>query len=152
MINEGAKVALDHGIKRSSKWEGFRKKFLQKNSICAVCGGIEKLEAHHIQPFHFCIMAGRPDLELDERNLITLCESENNNHHLLIGHNNDFRSSNPNVIEDCIKFKNLNESQIKLNEEWIAEEKNKPKELNEMSDEDKIKFKKMLDEKYPLTR
>jgi hypothetical protein len=31
---------------------------------------------HHIFPFHYCIALGRPDLELDDRNLITLCEDE----------------------------------------------------------------------------
>jgi len=34
------------------------------------------LQVHHIFPFHYCIALGRPDLELDDRNLITLCEDD----------------------------------------------------------------------------
>ena len=57
---------------------------------------------HHIFPFHYCIALGRPDLELDDRNLITLCEDEagkpGQNHHLLVGHLDDFESSNLAVV------------------------------------------------------
>ena len=31
------------------------------------------VQVQHIFPFHYCVALGRPDLELDERNLITLC-------------------------------------------------------------------------------
>jgi hypothetical protein len=60
------------------------------------------LQVHHIFPFHYCIALGRPDLELDDRNLITLCEDEagkpGQNHHLLVGHLDDFESSNLAVV------------------------------------------------------
>ncbi len=43
----------------------------------------------NIFPFHYCIALGRPDLELGQRNLITLCEDEAghpaDNHHYEAG-------------------------------------------------------------------
>ena len=35
---------------------------------------IAREQLHHIFPFHFCVVLGRPDLELDERDEVTLCE------------------------------------------------------------------------------
>lgn len=63
---------------------------------CAVCGGKKKLEAHHIMPFHL-----HPQLEMDERNLIPLCEGAGVNCHLLFGHLGDFRSFNRRVWLDA---------------------------------------------------
>lgn len=53
--------------------------------------------AHHIIPFHLA-----PDLELDESNLLPLCEAGKYgiNCHLLIGHVGNFRRANPNVFAD----------------------------------------------------
>lgn len=83
---------------RSSKWVTVRKQFLLKNPTCAACGGSQKLEAHHIKPFHL-----HPELELEESNLITLCESGRFglNCHLLIGHNGNFRKINADVKQDA---------------------------------------------------
>jgi hypothetical protein len=80
---------------RSPRWERTRRLFLAKWPQCAVCaldaaqaGG---LNVHHVVPVEFVRRAGRPDLELDERNLITLCEA-GENHHLVVGHLGDWRS------------------------------------------------------------
>lgn len=84
---------------RSSKWPTFRKHVLEKHPFCAYCGGTEKLQVHHIAPFHL-----HPELELDETNVIVLCEKPETDHHLHIGHLGNFRSEgNPNVVEDCKK-------------------------------------------------
>ena len=94
--------------KRSSKWPTIRKKFLVQNSKCAVCNGKDKLEVHHISPFHIS-----PELELDPSNLITLCESKKKGLtcHLLIGHLGSYKKINKDVIEDCsIWNKKLNPS------------------------------------------
>lgn len=97
------------GSKRSGHWPTIRKEHLEKNPKCAVCGGDQKLEVHHIRPFHL-----HPDLELDLTNLITLCESMHNgvNCHLLFGHLGSFKSFNVDV--------NKNSS------EWIDKIKNRP--------------------------
>jgi len=84
--------------KRSNKWPKVRAAHLAKYPTCAVCGGNKKLEAHHRRPFHL-----HPELELEETNLITLCESKHGgiNCHLAIGHLGNFRSYNSNVEEDA---------------------------------------------------
>ena len=82
-------------IPRSGKWPTVRNNHLKLNPICAVCGGKENLNVHHIQDFH-----QYPELELDSNNLITLCEGHVVNCHLLFGHLLNFRSININVIED----------------------------------------------------
>lgn len=63
-----------------------------------MCGGEEKLEVHHIRPFHL-----HPDLELDPDNLITLCEAghDGSNCHLLFGHLGNFKSFNVDVRADA---------------------------------------------------
>jgi hypothetical protein len=86
------------GKKRSARWAGVRKAFLAKNPRCAVCGGTQKLEAHHIQPFHL-----KPELELEPSNLIALCEAKKNgvNCHQFAGHLGSFRSINTSVVADA---------------------------------------------------
>jgi hypothetical protein len=69
--------------KRSSEWSRVRKEFLEKNPVCACCGGTKKLQVHHIQPFH-----SHPELELEESNLI------------LVGHLGWFKNVNNHVVED----------------------------------------------------
>jgi hypothetical protein len=93
-----------NGAKRSSKWGSFRKAFLKKNPTCCVCGGSKKLEAHHIKPFHL-----HPELELDESNLISLCEGNGSvNCHLFVGHLGNFKGLNADVKADAAEwFKKL---------------------------------------------
>lgn len=85
------------GSKRSDKWPGVRRKFLKKHPTCMFCGGKKKLEVHHIEPFHIS-----PEKELDENNLITLCENDADgvNCHLLCGHLGNFKSINRFVRTD----------------------------------------------------
>jgi hypothetical protein len=63
---------------------------------------VKKLEVHHIKPFHL-----HPELELEPKNLITLCENKSDgvNCHLLFGHLGSFRSFNVRVISDAIEWK-----------------------------------------------
>lgn len=78
---------------RSPKWQQVRKKHLDKQNQCQFCGNSKNLEVHHIVPVHT-----NPELELDPDNLITLCDK---NCHLLIGHLMNFKSWNPEVINEC---------------------------------------------------
>ena len=50
----------------------------------------------------FVRRAGGRELELDERNLITLCEA-GENHHFVVGHLGDWRSYNPEVRGDAAR-------------------------------------------------
>lgn len=90
------KATVKH--KRSSHWPTVRKHHLEKNPTCAVCGGTEKIEVHHIQPFHV-----NPELELEPSNLVSLCESKSFGIvcHLLIGHLGSYKKVNPDVIKDA---------------------------------------------------
>jgi 5-methylcytosine-specific restriction protein A len=88
--------------RRSPHWPTLRNKWLQGHPVCAVCGGRKVLEVHHIKPVHL-----NPELELDESNLVTLCEDKNNgvNCHLLFGHLGSFLSFNPDVLQDVAQWR-----------------------------------------------
>lgn len=85
------------GAARSPGWRGVRAEHLRKNPTCALCGGTETIEVHHIKPFHL-----KPKLELDPNNLITLCESGRNGIvcHRGFGHLGSYQSFNENIRED----------------------------------------------------
>jgi hypothetical protein len=100
----------DFGVSRSGKWPKVRKSFLEQNPYCAVCGSKKKLNVHHIVPFHI-----DQSRELDPSNLITLCEGDVVNCHLLFGHFMNFRNFNPNVVEDAAIW---NGKLGKTGEEW----------------------------------
>lgn len=116
----------DHGIEvggmpRSSRWPEVEKAHLAEEPLCVACGGHENLQVHHIIPFHFCILLGRPELELTDGNLITLCETPGRNHHLLIGHLDDWASANLNARVDATKtWYNQDEVAIQANAVWLA--------------------------------
>ena len=86
---------------RSEHWPVVRKQHLLRQPCCALCGGSDKLEVHHIRPFHL-----HPELELEPTNLITLCESLKGgaNCHLLFGHLGNFKSFNVTVIADSAQW------------------------------------------------
>jgi len=71
--------------KRSGQWPTVEKHFLEAHPTCAACGGTERLNVHHVHPFHLF-----PELELDPNNLITLCMGEKECH-LKIGHGGSFK-------------------------------------------------------------
>ena len=145
------------GIARCSAWAKVRDAHLKMEPACACCGKTVdevSLQVHHKFPFHYCIALGRPDLETDHRNLITLCETtsrqESDNHHLLIGHLDDFKSSNLNVDQDVVTFKGMTAEQIKEDTRWKADESKRLKQLNDMSDDEKTAFKDLMNKTYPL--
>ena len=84
---------------RSPDWRKVRDEHLEKFSECAACGSKKDIQVHHIKPFHL-----HPELELNPKNLITLCMSSKWECHLTIGHGGSFKAYNPNVIEDAKKF------------------------------------------------
>jgi 5-methylcytosine-specific restriction protein A len=83
---------------RSSSWAKVRSQHLSRNPCCAACGRSIKVDVHHIEPVHL-----NPSRELDFNNLITLCS---NPCHFVFGHFMDYKSWNPNVIEDCRVYYN----------------------------------------------
>jgi hypothetical protein len=96
--------------KRASGWNDLRRKHLLKHPICAVCGGVKKLEVHHILPVHLF-----PEKELEITNLITLCEGKKwVNCHLFFGHLGSYISYNPDVKKDADIFNNKLSSKYDL--------------------------------------
>lgn len=81
---------------RSSSWPGVRALHLKAHPSCAYCGSTKDLEVHHVRPFHLW-----PNLELDPRNLLTLCESLSRECHLRVGHLGVWSRFNPYVREIC---------------------------------------------------
>lgn len=82
---------------RSGRWATVRRQHLELEPSCAACGRSKDLEVHHIQPYH-----ERPELELDDGNLVTLCGDPC---HLVFGHLLNFKKSNPQVREDAAAYR-----------------------------------------------
>ena len=120
--DHGALVAKRHGRDRSPEWPAVEKAHLLKEPACAACGHKgHGLQVHHIKPFHL-----HPNLELDPDNLITLCEILGREHHLLLGHLDDWESYNPNVRADVKRFHKQSAGQIRSNRTWQEEVKRRP--------------------------
>ena len=79
---------------RSGKWRAVRARHLELHPTCAACGTVEDVEVHHILPVHEAIRIGRPDMELDKTNLLTLCGGVRNCH-WAIGHAYDWKAWRP---------------------------------------------------------
>lgn len=90
------------GSKRSSKWRDVRAAHLIVNPACELCGSKDKLEVHHIVPFHV-----DPTKELDPTNLITLCESKKGGVtcHLFFGHLGSYKNFNAQVKADVLEWR-----------------------------------------------
>lgn len=82
---------------RSGRWATVRRLHLEREPACAACGRDGDLEVHHIEPYH-----KRPELELDDGNLVTLCADPC---HLVFGHLLNFKRSNPSVREDAARYR-----------------------------------------------
>ena len=159
-IDPGAAIANQFGFQRSQEWQHVRNAHLhlaQDQGFCAVCLGNAELQVHHIVPFHFVHLVYRGDLELDERNLMTLCEVQAQNHHNLIGHLEDWEIYNPGgraVMAGA--FKGLPVTQLTADEikksqqfqQWMSD-KNIPRRWGQMSDQDKQNLRKFLDITFP---
>jgi hypothetical protein len=98
----GKPVRIDRGGLRSDRWPTVRKHHLQKEPTCQWCGGKDHLEVHHEMPFHL-----DPTKELDDANLITLCEKPGENCHLIHGHNGNWKTYAPDVRKQCEEHRKL---------------------------------------------
>lgn len=117
----GAEVAMGHGHKRSSRWPQVEREHRLREPACVACGHKSKVQVHHIKPFHL-----HPDLELDPRNLITLCEARGRNHHLLLGHLGDWKSYNEHIRHDIKYYYRKTAAQIKADMNWQKRMQQRP--------------------------
>jgi len=120
--DHGEEVALRHGHARSPEWSRVAHEHLSHQPGCMVCGHRgQGLQVHHIKPFHL-----HPELELDPNNLITLCEIRGRDHHLLIGHLDDWESYNPAVRTDVKRYHKESAIKIRNNPDWQKEMLRRP--------------------------
>lgn len=146
-----AMIHTQYGISRSGKWPAAEKRHLEIQPACLVCGTTKKLAVHHVYPFHFVIALGRPDLEIDERNLRTLCSGDQvDQHHLLVGHLDDWQSYNP-QLEHSIAFCHLlTARQIRSLPHWLLLHANKPPHLSLMSNQQRSAMLVLLNRLMPV--
>jgi hypothetical protein len=143
---------------RSPHWPHVEKAVLHLHPFCACCGKdkpTKGLQVHHVIPFHFATALGRPDLELDPRNLIVLCETEHNdpeaNHHLAVGHLGNFKSAgNLHAFEDAEIFAGMTAEQIEKDRRWLARKATMLPDLDKMTDDQKAAFRALMDATVPL--
>lgn len=137
----------DTGVwpKRSPLWSKRQKAHLKIQPFCLVCGDSRSLQAHHKYPFHFVIAVGRPDLELDERNLFTLCTDTADQHHVLVGHLDDYESYNPDLEQMIALTRGLLSSQIRSLRVYIDAVKRRPRHLPSMLPRDRDALRDELD-------
>ena len=96
---------------RSKDWSKVRKAFLLYNDICAACKSPKKLEVHHIKPF-----SEYPALELDLKNLITLCYRC----HFTLGHLSNYRLFNIYISTDCLLYRNRVASALRKSKPFLT--------------------------------
>jgi hypothetical protein len=157
-VDHGARVAAVFGIHRSPYWSEVAREHLARQPRCVCCRpdypGHGIPQVHHIFPFHYCIALGRPDLELDERNLITLCgpsrDRVGENHHLWIGHLDNFQTSNLSVVRDAKKvFFGMPANEFKTDEQWLRRAKRRLVPLELMSDQQKEALVNTMNRRMP---
>jgi 5-methylcytosine-specific restriction endonuclease McrA len=120
--DHGARVARRHGRERSPQWSRVQKEHLLREPACVACGHKGRgLQVHHVKPFHL-----HPQLELDPRNLITLCEGRGRDHHLLLGHLGEWQSYNEHIREDAKRFYRKTAVQIRADLSWQKKMKLRP--------------------------
>ena len=115
-------------LPRSPQWPEVQRACLEKNNdTCAACGiqGKGLIQVHHIIPFQYCVVYGRPELEFNPKNLIPLCEGpKTNDHHVAIGHLGDFQHLNQDVLTDITgPWKALARVAIEILPDFLARKK-----------------------------
>lgn len=69
------------GKPRSPQWPKVEAEHKRKENSCRCCGTRNNLQVHHIKPYHKF-----PELELEDSNLMTVCQ----NCHFVICHENNW--------------------------------------------------------------
>jgi 5-methylcytosine-specific restriction endonuclease McrA len=82
-------------VGRDGRWRTIRNKLIEESGCCSVCGKKTNLIVHHKTPFHV-----DPTLELEETNLVVLCENETLNCHLIFGHLGNWHKYNLDIDQD----------------------------------------------------
>src|SRR6266704_2175619 len=93
-----------------------------REPACVACGYKgDGIQVHHIKPFHL-----HPHLELDPDNLITLCQVDGREHHLLLGHLDEWASYNEHVRADAKHFYRKKAAHIRADAAWQKKMMHRP--------------------------
>ena len=158
IIYSGIHIHKAYGVQRSPRWSAVEHEYLNESPYCEACDsgnrGVVHVQVHHIIPIHYCILLGRPDLELDQRNFITLCEetkfTKAPNHHLLIGHYDDFHSANLTCRIDAeSNYYNWSADKIKHDSGWLRMKQFRLKPWFKMTSQDKSALLDFLNTNFP---
>jgi hypothetical protein len=87
-------------------------------------------------------------LELDPRNLLTLCIRPDCEHHVLLGHLDDYESYNPKVLRFVQALAGKSNRQIRADAAWQQAHAAKPKHFDDLTPAEQSAFKKKLDRKF----
>ena len=136
-------------MERSHHWPAVERAHLRLSPVCLVCGCTAHLNVHHWYPFHFVVAVGRPDLELDHRNLFTLCSDPAKQHHLLVGHLDEFGSFTRDLHRWIAVCKSLTSREIRLRSDWRAAVRTRPKALEYWGAPDRTALRAELDHLFP---
>lgn len=96
-INTLLEIPPKPALKRSTKWPYLRRKWLKLHPLCAFCSSKVSIQVHHIIPVHVS-----PELELNENNLMSLCESSKRQCHFIFGHLYDWLNYNKDIKLDVV--------------------------------------------------
>jgi hypothetical protein len=146
--HEAVIISAAHARERSRLWPGVEKAFLLQNPTCEICGARTGLNVHHRVPFSYVIPLGRPELEFDSGNLATLC-TKHDDHHLLIGHLDNFQSYNPDFDQDIKTYAGKSAAAIKRDRLWKQKVLARPAPYHKMTQEQRQLVREFLDRKFP---
>lgn len=151
--DHGLAVATERGISARSPHWGTLEHIVRKlrGDRCEISGR-GPTQVHHGYPFHDCVLAGRPELELTLENLHLLYSGENHaeqGHHLIVGHLRNFRSYNPDLAGCIARWKGKDVQQIQALPEWQMMAHGKPRSYSELPPKDQAKFRRLLSRVFP---
>jgi len=93
------KSGLVRAMHSEYQWRKLRNHFVKLQPVCQLCARDEKLQVHHIFPWHL-----RKDFRFEINNLISLCQPC----HFRFGHLCDWKGYNDNLLELCEQAQRLN--------------------------------------------
>lgn len=136
-------------VLRGPQWDTVERKYLLKHPCCAVCG-ISACErnVHHKLPVSYLAVIDRMDLELDERNLITLCSVRPGNHHCDVGHLSWFSSFNPWLMTTVKMCKNMQSEEIRALDWFQQLVARRPKPASQLNSAELEALRKMAESTF----
>jgi hypothetical protein len=144
-------------MKRDKRWEHFRASVLaERGRVCEISGATTQLGLHHCFPLKMARLLGRPDIELERRNVLVVSNGPVD-YHKHLAHLAYFASWNPGLL-GIAGFPDLRECRrmaamrppFWTTQEWVGIVANRPKTWATMSAGDKDELRAMIDRIFPM--